>query len=367
MVNPSPTSTRLRRIFSINIFTILLFLGVLLFIIVATVYVTQALVEQDAFKVASGIPPAEAKQQYELAKLAAEIRQIRSDTSGSLFWLKMIALFVTVGGAVGGFLMGQRDTAQRRIAAEERQEHERIKFEKRKQIDALYQSMVQELSDQSQLLRAAAAVKLGMLLKSFPPEWTEDDERKEQLTLLTKQVLAASLAIESEKKVLKTVSIALVLHKRWGNNPAEVSKKKFADASYLDLSGAQAENAYWARVDFTGADFFQANLRRASLRESILSDAQFWETNLSEAVLAKAKCEGAVFKLCNLRGANLKGAHLAGASFDGAKVHGAKLDGAQLQDIQEGMVDVSPDGETAQMISVAAWLSSQTPATQAST
>ena len=51
------------------------------------------------------------KNLREIDKLAAEIRQIRSDTTGSLFWLKMIALFVTVGGAVGGYLrtgLGER-------------------------------------------------------------------------------------------------------------------------------------------------------------------------------------------------------------------------------------------------------------------
>src|SRR5262245_32493089 len=49
----------------------------------------------------------DAKAGYEISKLDAEIRQIRSDTSGSLFVLKLIALFVTVGGAVGGYLIGQ--------------------------------------------------------------------------------------------------------------------------------------------------------------------------------------------------------------------------------------------------------------------
>ena len=59
-----------------------------------------------------------AKDSYEVSKLDAEIRQIRSDTAGSLFALKVIALFVTVGGAVGGYLIGQSRTTQARISFE---------------------------------------------------------------------------------------------------------------------------------------------------------------------------------------------------------------------------------------------------------
>jgi len=57
------------------------------------VYWAQAVVEQNAIP-ATGT--ASTKDQFEMAKIAAEIRQIRSDTTGSLFWLKMIGLFVTV-------------------------------------------------------------------------------------------------------------------------------------------------------------------------------------------------------------------------------------------------------------------------------
>ena len=99
------------------------------------------------------------KKEYEISKLDAEISQIRSDTAGSLFWLKLIALFVTVGGAVGGYLVGQS-----------RSTHARIDFEDRKNVSEVYQSVVQELADDSPILRAAAAVKLGSLLQSFPAE-----------------------------------------------------------------------------------------------------------------------------------------------------------------------------------------------------
>lgn len=88
-----------------------------------------------------------AKDSYEISKLDAEIRQIRSDTAGSLFALKVIALFVTVGGAVGGYLIGQSRTTQARIS-----------FEDRKNVDEVYQSIIRELADETPILRAAAAV-----------------------------------------------------------------------------------------------------------------------------------------------------------------------------------------------------------------
>ena len=59
-----------------------------------------------------------AREQREIDKLDAEIKQIRSDTGGSLFWLKMAGLFVTVGAAVGGYLVGQARTTRERVDAE---------------------------------------------------------------------------------------------------------------------------------------------------------------------------------------------------------------------------------------------------------
>lgn len=134
--------------------------GIVLVTILLLAYLLQVLVERNSLPPDNASTP---KEDYEIAKLAAEIRQIRSDTYGSLFWLKAVALFVTVGGAVGGYLIGQSRTTQTRL------QHER-EIENRKNVDAQYQTLVQELSDSgSAVLRAAAAVKLGHILKSFPP------------------------------------------------------------------------------------------------------------------------------------------------------------------------------------------------------
>lgn len=195
----------LKRTFVLNALTKAILVLGMCAVIIPAVYYSQKWSEE------TSLPPivtTSPKEQYEIAKLAAEIRQIRSDTSGSLFWLKMIALFVTVGGAVGGYLAGQSRVASRRI-----------EFENRKSIESVYQTIVQELSEEAPLLRASAAVKLGNILRSFPTEWVGDDPKdknwKVQQIQLTKQVLAASLSIEQDRKVLKTLTIALVLHKRW--------------------------------------------------------------------------------------------------------------------------------------------------------
>lgn len=325
----------LRRILALNNLTIaILVVGVFLGII-AIVYYSQKLSEQASLAPIITTGP---KEQYEIAKLAAEMAQIRSDTSGGLFWLKMIALFVTVGGAVGGYLVGQGRITKRRID-----------FENRKNTDAAYQTIVQELSDKSPLLRAAAAVKLGAILRSFPQEWADDsargDERKGQLIQLTKQVLAASLAMEDDEKVLKILSIALVLHKPWEDDPEE-RRQHYGDGRGLDLSGVKAEYAYWAKVDFTNSDFFRAELKCASLRGSILQNAQFCETKLGEAVLAYADCRNANFKLADLRGADLTG----------ARVHGCKMPGAQVGENPDAQVDDSPEGDGSVMVSAREWL-----------
>lgn len=305
-------------------------------LIIVVVYYTQQLSEQ------TSLPPiveTSSKEQYEIAKLAAEIRQIRSDTSGSLFWLKMIALFVTVGGAVGGYLVGQKQTTKKRL-----------EFENLKNVDSTYQSIVLELADKSPLLRAAAVVKLGTILKSFPSAWDVDDARKDQMIQLTKQVLAASLAIEKDPKVLKTLTIALVLHKRF-------QKKRLADLRDIDLSLAKAADAYWARVNFCYADFYRANLSSASFRWALLRGAKFRNANLRGAVFDNADCQGAIFKFADLRGAKLVNAKLRRANFDGAKVFNCTLTGAKVGDNEDGKVDNSEKGDgTTAMISVSQWL-----------
>ena len=171
----------------LNQFSIVGIVTVILIVSIIVIYLSQSLVEKNALPSSFPDEMPGSKLEYEIYKLAAEIRQIRSDTAGSLFWLKMFAIFVTVGGAVGGYLVGQSRTNR-----------QRIDFENRKNIDVVYQSIVQELSAESPVLRSAAAVKLGAILESFPAEWNVTNDRRNELIQLTKKVLASSLAIEQE-------------------------------------------------------------------------------------------------------------------------------------------------------------------------
>lgn len=280
------------------------------------------------------------KTEYEINKLDAEISRIRSDTAGSLFWLKLIALFVTVGGAVGGYLVGQS-----------RSTRSKLNFEDRKNVDEVYQSIVRELADESTILRAAAAVKLGSVLKSFPSEWNISDERKEQIFQLTKHILAAALSIEKDPKVLKTLTINLVLHK-------PEAAGGLASVQEMDLSGAKAENAYWARCNFEYADFFEADLSRASFRKSNLSGVQFRESNLRNAVFVESVCTNTNFKMADLRWASFEKASLNSVNFEHAKVHSVSLTDAHIERTPECQVDISKEGDGSKLISVSTWLDS---------
>jgi hypothetical protein len=93
-------------------------LATLLIAVVVVAFMFQHWVEKDLHLA----PPiaSTAREQCEITKLAAEIPQIRSDTAGSLFWLKTVALFVTVGGAIGGYLVGQQRTTKSRLDFERR-------------------------------------------------------------------------------------------------------------------------------------------------------------------------------------------------------------------------------------------------------
>lgn len=324
--------------------TIIGLLFVVFLLIIAVIYLAQMYIEKDVLIETNG-DITKVLEQHEISKLAAEIRKIRSDTSGSLFLLKLIGLFVTVGGAVGGYLIGQSRTTR-----------QRIQFDNRRNIENIYQAMVQELSSESPILRAAAAVKMGDILASFPEEWKVSQEMQKQLILLTKKILAASLAIENDPKVLKTLTIALVQHRPWTD---DIDKKGFADAQGLDISGTTARDAYWARVDFTYADFYKADLTQASFRAAILKGVQFRETIMSESVLVRSDCEGANFKMADLRGANFSEANLRGANFEQARVYGTTLTNAKIWNNPDAEVDISKNGDGSETMRVHKWLESQ--------
>jgi Pentapeptide repeats (8 copies) len=326
--------------------TVALLVALVLAAIMAAGYLLQALVQRGSLTSATG--PAALKEQREVDKLTAEVKQIRSDTGGSLYWLKLAAVFVTVGAGVGGYLIAHSRSTRERVAAEDRRTELRLAFERRGQVDAAYQAMVLELSSPSAILRANAAMKLGKILQAPPVEWHLEDERREELWSLTKQLLAASLAIETEPKVLKALTIAVALH---------AAGDEHGDLRGLDFSLARAADAYWARIDFRHADFYKADLTGASLRKAKLGGAQFRETVLCGAVLADAACEKANFKFTDLRNADLSGADLTGASFESAKVHGVVLAGATLASLREHAVDLSEQGDGSRLLSVADWIS----------
>jgi hypothetical protein len=325
--------------------TVALLVALVLAAIMAAGYLLQALVQHGSLTSASG--PA-LKEQREVDKLTAEVKQIRSDTGGSLYWLKLAAVFVTVGAGVGGYLIAHSRSTRERVAADDRRTELRLAFERRGQVDAAYQAMVLELSSPSAILRANAAMKLGKILQAPPVEWHLEDERRDELWSLTKQLLAASLAIETEPKVLKALTIAVALH---------ATADEHGDLRGLDFSLARAADAYWARIDFRYADFYKADLTGASLRKAKLGGAQFRESILRGAVLAEAACEKANFKLTDLRNADLSGADLTEASFESAKVHGVVLAGATLPPHREHVVDLSERGDGSQLLSVGEWLS----------
>ena len=322
--------------------------GLVVLVLVATLAIAYLLqLEAERNALTPVVRGSSVREQREIDKLNAEIRQIRSDTGGSLFWLKMAGLFVTVGAAVGGYLVGQSRNTRERVEGEQQVAQQRLAFEHRQNIDATYHAIVQELTVESPLLRATSAMRLGKLLQAPPMEWHVSAERERELGDLTEQILAAALAIETEPKVLKALTIALALHS---------PDSEAGDLRNLDLSGARASDAYWARIDFREADFYRADLTDASLRKAQLQSAQFRETVLRNAVLTEADCAGANFKLADLRGADLSGADLRSASFEDVKVFGAKLNGAVVGENPDCFVDVSPAGDGSTTIRAEEWL-----------
>ena len=82
----------------------------LLVVVLGLVYFSQYMIERDALSPSAD--PAALREVREIDKLSAEIRQIRSDTGGSLFWLKLVGVLVTVGRS-GGRLPRRRRAVRR--------------------------------------------------------------------------------------------------------------------------------------------------------------------------------------------------------------------------------------------------------------
>ena len=152
--------------------------------------------------------------------------------------------------------------------------------------------------------------------------------------------------------MLKTLTSALALHK-----PGRNRKKEKANLREIDLSGAKASDAYWAKVDFFRADFYQAEVTEASFKKASLYDAQQRETNLKHAVLIETNCKNANFKLADLRWADLTGAKLRGTKFEGAKVYCTKVIKSEVEKFPETQVDLSEAADGTKPASVQQWLS----------
>jgi uncharacterized protein YjbI with pentapeptide repeats len=157
-----------------------------------------------------------------------------------------------------------------------------------------------------------------------------------------------------------------------------------ADMRGASLMGANLEQANLRETNLSGADLSGANLRNCELRQADLSHTKLmgvdlsganlrW-ADLSEANLRGADLSGAKLSGANLRGADLShanlldaslvyadltyanmiqvdwtGADISGATLTGAKLHGVSRFGLKTEGIICEWLDLSPNGDRAQV------------------
>lgn len=97
------------------------------------------------------------------------------------------------------------------------------------------------------------------------------------------------------------------------------------DLSYVDMRGANLDNANLERAILYKANLAGANLNRANLHKAVLTAA-----NLAGANLRCANLQQAIMGAANLTGADLSNANLYQTNLFLANLHGAILDGANL-------------------------------------
>jgi len=126
--------------------------------------------------------------------------------------------------------------------------------------------------------------------------------------------------------------------------------RSYCDLSYLNLGGAdlqeaQLAHAYLLGANLTATDLYQANLERANLAWIQLERAELLLARLERAQLTEARLERAMFVGAILKNATLQFAHLTDtdlseADFEGADLHGADLQGADLHQTQLADADL---------------------------
>lgn len=100
----------------------------------------------------------------------------------------------------------------------------------------------------------------------------------------------------------------------------------------VSLGGLTADNAYLPFIDLKGAQLQQANFQKSLLLQANLEDALLPYANLREAVLVNANLQNANVHHANLQSANLSGANLRGIALVSSNLQSANLGGTNLQD-----------------------------------
>lgn len=154
--------------------------------------------------------------------------------------------------------------------------------------------MLDDLSGESQARQSfAAAGMMSLIRENFETGGKDRPPPAERYRESTMLVTALLARLRDERLSVGVVKyVADELYKLFTSGPTQKARFKVRD---FNLQQVRLINAYWARLDASGADFFDADLERASFRNA----------NLEKAVLYGANVDRAVFSGANLKGANL--------------------------------------------------------------
>jgi uncharacterized protein YjbI with pentapeptide repeats len=108
--------------------------------------------------------------------------------------------------------------------------------------------------------------------------------------------------------------------------------EEMLDLSYVDIRGANLDNANLQRVILYRANLAGVSLIRANLCGTVLSAANLAGANLSQANMVQGILGAANLSSANLTEANLYQANLFLANLSSANLNGTNLDGANLRD-----------------------------------
>lgn len=248
----------------------------------------------------------------------------------------VVGVFVTIWKQI----IENRTQRESELRERER-EREQREAESRREWDAKFNSIVENLGSESEAVRISAALSLLTYLK---PEYEDYHDRVFTILLVNLKISHRQKFPEFHKSLVESFERAVRVKIETARQKDEEFRLDLSstDLYRINLSGLDLSNADLGFADLTLANLIntnlwrargiEANLERAKLSRADLEEARFRKAIFKDANIHKAKLISARLEETDLTGVEFQQSRLQSAHLEEAKLEGARFEGADLND-----------------------------------